>query len=282
MLQPEHFLCVTSQPEAAFGVKFWADFAKEALAAIAGAGVGALLGARYAFGLERRKAAVEHDAAAKATALELAGRRATAGNLAAFTLSQIFNDLLAYQRQLLAPARKTDAPWFWLPPTRTAERNYYRFDLPSLAFLLQSRRPSAPEMLMKLALEQDRYAGFLDAVLYRSQVHETNIPPIIERLQNEHGVAYKPSAAELQQAVGPRIYATLRNAFSDIETLLGLGLQTSKATGEELRALLLAELPGQTIIGFETAEAVIGEGGSRLMRARNAAAETAPPRGNAT
>lgn len=275
MVPPEGFFYVSNHPEAVFGLHFWADFLRDAVAAITGAGVGALLGARYAFGLERRKAAGEHDAAARAAALELKGLRATAGNLALFTLSQIFNDLLTYQRQLLAPAQKFDAPWFWLPPTRVSERNYYRFDLPSLAFLLQSQGPSAPEMLIKLALEQDRYAGFLDAVLYRTKVHEGNIPQVIERLQNVRGADYIPVAAELQQAVGPRIHAMLRNAFSDIEVLLQLGLQTSKATAEQLRALLLQELPGETIIGFETAEAVAGEAGSRLMRARNAAAKVA-------
>jgi hypothetical protein len=37
--------------EPTFELRFWVDFLKEALAAIAGAGVGAWLGARFAFRL---------------------------------------------------------------------------------------------------------------------------------------------------------------------------------------------------------------------------------------
>jgi hypothetical protein len=276
MLQPEHLLCGASQSEAAFGLKFWADFAKDSVAAIAGAGVGALLGARYAFGLERRKATAEHDAAARSAALDLAERRAMAGNLAVFTLAQIYNDLVAYERQLLSPAIRSNAPWFWLAPTGSAERNVYRFDVPNLAFLLQSEQPGAPLMLMRLALEQDRYAAFLDTLQHRAVFHQQSIPPIIERLQREHGNERKYTDAELQQAVGPRIYAQLRNYYSDIETLLRLGVESSGTTGNELRALLVKVLPGQTIIGFEAAEAPSAGGGSPLMHARNKAAESPP------
>lgn len=260
-----------SVPELAFGLNFWADFIKEALAAIVGAGVGAWLGARFAFSHERIKAAADRQVAAEAAATELAGRRATSGNLAVFTLAQIYNDLLVYGRQLMAPAKQSPAPWFWLVPTGTRDGNFYRFDVPSLAFLLQSKRPGAPELLMKLALEQDRFAAFLDTVSRRATYHEEHIPPIIERLQAENPSERKLSDLDLQTAVGPRIYATLRNQFADIEELLRLGLLSSKQTGEELRSLLIAECPGQTIIGFDLGEAVSPDG-SPLMQARNSAA----------
>jgi hypothetical protein len=261
--------------ELAFGVKFWADFIREALAAIAGAGVGAWLGARFAFSHERTKAAADRQQAATAAATELAERRATSGNLAVFTLAQIYNDLVVYEQQLMAPARKSPAPWFHLMPAVTTEDNFYRFDVPSLAFLLQSKRPGAPSLLMKLAMEQDRYAGFLDTLRRRADFHEQHIPPIIERLQTENPPDRKWTDLDLQQAVGPRIYATLRNQFADIEELLRLGLQTSKQTGVELRTFLVAELPGQTIIGFELGEE-ISPGGSPQMRARNRAAAAGP------
>jgi hypothetical protein len=261
--------------ETIFGVKFWAEFTREALAAIAGAGFGAWLGAWLAFRLERRKAADDRSMAGAAAALELAGRRATAGNLAIFGLSQIYNDLAIYKRQFLDPANRSPAPWFWLPPTTVAERNYYRFDVPSLAFLFQSKTPGAPEMVMKLALEQDRFATWLETLQIRARFHEQFIPPIIERLQREQGSDKKYTDAELQDAVGLRIYAELRNYYSDIDTLLHLGLKSSKELGDELRRLLVAELAGQTIIGFERADEV--GGGSPLMQARNEAARNERP-----
>jgi hypothetical protein len=68
---------------------------------------------------EKRKKAAE-DAAKKCreeaepASLDLAGRRATAGNLAVFTLAQIYNDLLGYERWFMVTANSSDAPWFWL------------------------------------------------------------------------------------------------------------------------------------------------------------------------
>jgi hypothetical protein len=155
-------------PDPAFGLKFRVDFTKEALAAIAGAGVGAWLGARFAFGLERRKAPEDRKAAATGASAELASRRATAGNLAMFTLSQIHNDLLLYDLQLLQPAKISPALWFYLVPTGVAESNFYRFDVPSLAFLLESKYPGAPEMLSRLALEEDRHATILRTAYSRT------------------------------------------------------------------------------------------------------------------
>jgi hypothetical protein len=263
-------------PTETFQLLPWAaDFLKETGAAIAGAGVGAWLGARYAFRLERGKAAAEHEAAAHAAANELANRRATAGNLALFTLGQIYNDLLLYDRQFLAPAVKQGAAWLRMAPSNIADRNFYRFDVPSLAFLLQSKQPGAPEMLMRLALEQDRFAAFLDTVQMRARFHEEHIPPVIERLQRENPPEHQFNDIELQEAVGPRIYAELRNYFSDIETLLQLGIRSSKALADQLRAILMNELPGQTLIGFESGASSVG---SPLIQARN----KAPPFGTSS
>lgn len=60
------------------------------LVALAGAAVGALL----AFRLERRKAKDDREAAASAAALDLAGRRAMAGDLALLTLAQNLQRLM--------------------------------------------------------------------------------------------------------------------------------------------------------------------------------------------
>jgi hypothetical protein len=76
----------TRDVESVFGSKFWAEFLRDALAAIAGAGVGSWLGA-----------------------------------LAVFTLAQIYNDLLVYERQFMVPANSSDAPWFWLVPSGITE-----------------------------------------------------------------------------------------------------------------------------------------------------------------
>jgi hypothetical protein len=97
-------------PETPFGMALFVVFFKDAFAAIAGAGVGAWLGARFAFRSESMRAADERNRAANQAAIELAGRRANSGNLAIFVLSQIFNDLAVYEQQFLVPARRSAAP----------------------------------------------------------------------------------------------------------------------------------------------------------------------------
>jgi hypothetical protein len=67
-----------------------------------------------------------------------------------------------------------------------------------------------------------------------------------------------------------RIYLTLENLFSDIDTLLNRGIQSSKTVGDELRALLAAEFPGEKIIGFE-AEDIAARAPSPLRTARDRA-----------
>jgi hypothetical protein len=128
---------------------------------------------------------------------------------------------------------------------------------------------------MRLAIEQDRFATWLETLQFRARFYEQYVPPIVERLQEMHGVDHRYTDDELRLAVGQRIYSTLRNYLADIDALLHLGLQSSKEIGDALRKLLIAELAGQTIIGFERADEV--GGGSPLMWARNEAARNEGP-----
>jgi hypothetical protein len=50
--------------------------------------------------------------------------------------NKVHNDLTVFERQVLEPARHTVAPWFFMPPTTVSDRNFYRADVPSLAFLI--------------------------------------------------------------------------------------------------------------------------------------------------
>jgi hypothetical protein len=255
-------------PEPIIGVKFWADFASQALAAIAGAGVGALLGAKYAFGLERTKAQTEKVAAAERLASEQRRQHAVAGNLAVFTLAKIHNDLLTYNQQFMVRAKQSNAPWFWLLPSDVDSGNFHQFDIPSLAFLLQSK---SPKILMQISLEQARFAAFLNAVQLRCRFHQEHLLPAIEKYRIDSST----SDADIQKVVERRIYFTLHNFFSDIDTLLNLGIQTSKAVGDELRALLVSELPGEKIIWFE-AEDIVAMTISPLEAARHRASSERP------
>lgn len=193
-----------------------------------------------------------------------------------FTLARICNDLTNYKRQLYDPAVAKGSPWFSLPATTAApEADLCRFDIPSLAFLLESKEKDGPLMLMKLAVEQARYATFLETVRIRGQYHQERIASIASSMPPVSAPpgssAQRCSDSDLQRIVGPGAYPYLRNYFSDIEHNLLRGLETSKALGEELRALLAKELPGRVIIKFEEAPQ---ESGSPIMDARARAAES--------
>ena len=71
---------------------------------------------------------------------------------------------------------------------------------------------------------------------------------------DKYGIDGSTPDADIQKIAGHRIYHALNNLFSDIETMLNIGVQSSKAIGDELCALLVSELPGETIIGFEAAD----------------------------
>lgn len=72
--------------------------------------------------------------------------------------------------------------------------------------------------------------------------------------------------------LGELIFATLRNYYSDIATLIPLGLESTKRAAQELRDLLIAELPGHKIIDFDIAERLVPVS-SPTMQARNKLAE---------
>lgn len=259
--------------------KYLADFLRDTLAAVAGAGFGAWLGARLAFRFARKQANADHKEAAKAAAGALAAQRATAGNLAIFALSQMYNDLVAYKVQMLDPANGSDAPWFWMMPMTAPSTGYYQVNLESLAFLFQSQQREAPILPMKLSIEESRFAVLLDTIQHRAEFHQEQLAPLIERVNlrsRSAGVA-KLTDQQLRAEVGERIYATLRNYYSDIATLIPLGLQNTKRAAEELRAVLTAELPGQAIIGFDIAETLV-PGGSPTIRARNKFAQESDQR----
>ena len=128
-------------PDAAVWGTYLADFVRDTLAAVAGAGFGAWLGARVAFRFARTQAIADRQEAAGLAASELAERRATAGNLAMFALSQMHNDVLFFRGQLLGPADKTRAPWFWMPPLSVSPSSDHKIDAESLAFLLRQANP---------------------------------------------------------------------------------------------------------------------------------------------
>jgi hypothetical protein len=263
---------IASASDALFGVKFWADFAKEAFAAIAGAGVGAWLGAKYAFALERSKARAEHAEAERAEGRRLADQRQVAGNLALFTLAQMRNEMVTYKRQTYDEAMKADARWFRMPATSVIGGSFLRFDLPSIAFLLQSQEKDGPLMPMKLAVEQDRYAAFLETVRIRGEYHQEQLARVSERVPDF--ASMRLTDEELRKLLGDTCYLTLRNYHSDIGEYLKRNLETSEELLKELRSLLQKELPGRAIVGYEDAPI---EEGSPIMKARNRTEPPQPP-----
>jgi hypothetical protein len=128
-------------------------------------------------------------------------------------------------------------------------------------------------MLMKLAIERDRFRGFLSAVERQAKFHQEHVPAALERMADAESVPERLyTDAELRKAVGRRVYAELRNYFADIEIALELGLETVRKTGEELRKILVDDLPGQKIVEFQAAEAMSGLQISPSMQARTRAA----------
>jgi len=224
--------------------KFLTDFASQVIAAIAGAGIGALLGAHYAFRLERIKAATAREEAARTTAAELSAKRAVSGNLAMHSLGRMHNTLAGYRRQFIEPAQQTVAPWMYMSPGEIPLGDCHRFNAASLAFLLQS---SNPNMLLKLALAEEQYAAAVQIISRRSVFHEQTVPAAVEKLTRNVTDLTEP---ELRQLVGPYVYTRLFLDTGYVVTLVELALTTCQKCGDELNGLLRTLLPGEKIISF--------------------------------
>ena len=258
---------VFSAAESPFGPKFWADLTAAAVAGVISSLIGALVGASVAFRHERQKAKADREIQAKKDADKLRSTRAAAGNLAMFTLARIQNDVLTYNTQFLAPALARPAPWLYLPATNFETSATHRFDINSLAFLLQSK---SPEILMKLALEEDRFHGLVDLIRTRSEFHDAQYPTVVAAIRTQYNNPDILSPAQLKSLVPPDFFHKLYNFTSDIQTLVDLGIKSSKQIADELRSVLLSEMPGEKIIGFSELEE-LARGGSPVMAAREAA-----------
>jgi len=246
MPQPPDFYPVTNLPEAAFGLKFWADFVREAVAATAGAGIGALLGARYAFRLERHRAAEERAQRETHERKLERDRQALAGNIAMFTLSRMYNTLLNFYQQRIEPHLDDPLLWYFMPPGGEPSLEGIDFDYRSLAFLLKSESPS---IVLRLDTLGDHYRTLADFVRRRSQMHETEIEPKLEKVTILPGTP----AGNLEAYLGRRLIITIKNYTDDIVRLVLSALDELPTVGKELYDLLKKRMPEENFIWFTRA-----------------------------
>lgn len=225
-------------------MRFWMELLRDVIAAIAGAGFGAWLGARLAFSLERAKSAEAHSDERERSARELLSVRAAAGNMAMFALARMHNDLVTFKRQCVDEADKTMAPWFFQNGIDLPITNSHRFNFEALGFLFESRDP---EMPLKLAIQEDNYASLVQTLRRRNAMHQEEAIPALSSTSQKISDL---SADALKKIVGDRIYFTLDNYASDVRVLLSSGIAGTQQAADELRELLREMHPGHTIIGF--------------------------------
>ncbi len=223
-------------------VKVGSDLISQGLAAL----IGAAVGARIAFHFERQKAAEDRKQIESRERRREIDREALAGNMALFTLTQMYNTLLNFWRQRIEQWRDDPLLWYMMPPGGEPSLEGIEFDYTALAFLLKSE---APSIMLKLDGLADQYRTLADTVRRRSQMHETELAPKMETIRIVPGTPI----ANLEGYLGKRVALTMQTYTADIRTVVYTSLDELPKVAQQLHELLQKRMPGENFIWFNRA-----------------------------
>jgi hypothetical protein len=223
-------------------VKFGSDLLSQGLDALAGA----VVGARIAFYFERQKAAEDRKLIERRERQREIDREALAGNMALFTLTQMYNTLLNFWRQRIEQWRDDPLLWYMMPPGGEPSLEGVRFDYTALAFLLKGESPS---IMLKLDGLADTYRTLADTVRRRSQMHETELAPRMESIRVVPGTPIE----NLEHVLGRRLVGTMQAYAADIRTFVYTSLDELPRVAQQLHELLQKRMPGENFIRFNRA-----------------------------
>src|SRR5450759_428563 len=81
-------------------------------------------------------------------------RNRSAVNRAIFDLSQLWNSLEQYRKEIIEPVRKSQAPWLNMQANVSTQFQNISFNIDGLFFLVDAKQA---EFLQRLFLEESRY-----------------------------------------------------------------------------------------------------------------------------
>lgn len=216
-------------------LKTIADHFHELLLAL----IGTFVGAYLAFALEKRdRARTEKN------------EKVAQGNLALFTLWQMWEVLNQYKKDIIDNAPKDSGQWLNMAATPHEQDHDLRFDPVKLYFLFEGKDLN---ILPQLVLEQRR---FYNAIILINQRSDLMLKRIWPRL-SDNGIQMSRQVYEEQQIhdiIGPGLLAEAKLLAPSLINNITEDLFSFRETFHKLRTQLIEQFPNSTFrnVRFET------------------------------
>ncbi|RFA36522.1 hypothetical protein CAL65_11190 [Alkalilimnicola ehrlichii] len=216
-------------------LSLWADVLETSSALGAGATLlAAFLGAYFAFTLneqrELRKARNEQKVAL---------------NRSLFVLARQANAIENYYRQV-APFTSPHERAFSMPAFKPPSYAQLAHDFDGLSFLLES---SEPQLLMELAVEQERFEQVIESIRIRNEFYVDEIQPALV----EQGLTGRPlSVEELCQGLGEKLFGGAMDGARNVWEHLEASRKSLPDVHSELLGMGRELFPGESLVMWNT------------------------------
>lgn len=202
------------------------------------AGLGTLLGARFAFDIQARSRAEAQ-----------VEKRVAAANLALFIMSRQFNLMSNIQLHELNTHRNNPQRHIEMLPNYPIEADSWRLSLESLDFLVG---PEHGGILMEMLLADDWFKETIAAVNLRYHIHHELIQPKLEAVMIAGGGDFLTTA--LENIVGRKLVIELTTATDQLYNFVDKGCETHAALGKRLAVELHKIFPQHKFMVFRLAD----------------------------
>ncbi|HSX64732.1 MAG TPA: hypothetical protein VLF15_08390 [Pseudoxanthomonas sp.] len=218
-------IIVVASFSAPFGTPQLAAFAKDFLPAVATL-VAAYAGAWYGASLVKEAAKDEQRK-----------RDVGAGARAMFVLWRQVNAVAQIQMDVVNKYRDNPSAPLVMPPVNYPLNDFARVNLDDLAFFLDLGNA---KILEDLAIAELRFFHAIETIRERSRLHLMEIQPVLERIIPNGGPV---SHAELQAALGPRLFSLLIDQTKRLILQVDDAVSTLDAVASDLHAALKVAFP---------------------------------------
>ncbi len=196
--------------------------------------VAVFVGAYAAFSLEKRRRKKEEDRKNIRTA-----------NMALYTISNLWNILTQYQKEVINPAQKTNLPWFNMRPIMSSHYGVTTFQINELGFLLDEDAKIV-NVYSELLLEEQRFGVILKLIEKRCLLSSKEIGPALA--QSGIQVGSQLTDDDFVRIVGIDVVEDLKQTTKDLIFNVEESLISLKKIHDKFRQAMLSIYPEEKFV----------------------------------
>jgi hypothetical protein len=170
--------------------------------------------------------------------------RATAANVALFTLARMYTGYLQLLRDVVQPVRDNPMRWYAMRPIAGVLEDDLHFDFESLQFLIASRDPN---VLSRIDMWKSRYKILIETLKRRSSLHAEQLQPLTENA----GLKGSTDSRLIEQAAGIRIKTTLASYADSIVQFVDEGVREMPALIRDTFAAAAPMIGNEKLVRFD-------------------------------